>query len=82
MEKKNLSKKLQVLLEEEDEKALYLILTRKAFENGTRPPPMSSYIRDIIKDHIKLETKRQLSYAEEQAKRIINEYNKQKNNKI
>ena len=73
------TEKLQVLLSEKDVKDLYTIITTKALENGKKPPPISSYIRELIKDHIDKEKIEQNSYALQQAKKIIKEHEYLKN---
>ncbi len=69
-----LSKKIQVLISEDDLKLLYIIISRKALEEGKRPLSASSYIRDLIKDHIHKEINiEQKSYVGDHIKKIIEE---------
>lgn len=54
--KKRLTKKLQVLLSNEDEDALNTIIIQKSMERGIRPTPISKYVRQLIVEHIVDET--------------------------
>lgn len=74
MAKENLTEKIQVLLSKADERALNLIIARKAISDGTRPVPLSSYVRELIKDHIQDNTPEQKSIAAEKAKEIVEKY--------
>jgi hypothetical protein len=77
-EKENLTEKLQVLLSKSDLRALNIIIARRSLEQGTKPPPISSYIRELIKREIDVNIVDQVSYAGEKAREIINNYKKQK----
>jgi len=77
--KYKLAEKIQVLLTKEDIEKLYNIIVGKTFAEGGKPPPLSSYIRDLIKMHIEEETKEQKSYAGDHIKKIIKETKKVKN---
>ena len=55
-QKKRLTKKLQVLLTPEDEDNLNSIIIQKSMENGTKPIPVSRYVRNLIVEHIVEET--------------------------
>ena len=79
MAKENLTEKIQVLLSKVDERELNRIIARKAIEDGERPVPLSSYVRDLIKAHIKANTPEQKSIAAEKAKEIVQKYKSQKN---
>lgn len=72
--KENLTEKLQVLLTKEDQRALNMIIARKSLEQGIRPVPLSSYVREIIKEHILENTPEQRSFAAEAAKEIIKKF--------
>ena len=74
--KTNLTEKLQVLLTKEDQRSLNQIIARRAFELGERPVSLSSYVRELIKEHIIQNTPEQKSFALEKAKEIL----KNKNN--
>ena len=76
MAKENLTEKLQVLLSDSDVKALNRIITLKALDDGKRPPPISSYVRDIIKKHIEEETPEQKSLIEQKIQSIIKKHKK------
>lgn len=54
--KKRLTRKLQVLLSNEDEDALNSIIIQKSMESGIRPIPISKYVRQLIVEHIVEET--------------------------
>jgi hypothetical protein len=76
-EKENLTEKLQVLLSKSDLRALNIIIARRSLERGTKPPPISSYIRELIKKEIDENIVDQVSFAGEKAREIITNYQKQ-----
>jgi hypothetical protein len=76
-EKENLTEKLQVLLSKSDLRALNIIIARRSLERGTKPPPISSYIRELIKREIDENIVDQVSFAGEKAREIITNYKKQ-----
>lgn len=55
-QKKRLTKKLQVLLTPEDEDNLNSIIIQKSMETKTKPIPVSKYVRQLIVEHIVMET--------------------------
>jgi hypothetical protein len=74
--KNNLTEKLQVLLTKEDQRALNIIIARKSLEQGVRPVSLSSYVREIIKEHITENTPEQKSFVVDVAKEIIKNHKK------
>jgi len=74
--KNNLTEKLQVLLTKEDQRALNIIIARKSLEHGVRPVSLSSYVREIIKEHITENTPEQKSFVVDVAKEIIKNHKK------
>lgn len=80
MAKENLTEKIQVLLSRADERELNRIIAREAIAEGTRPVPLSSYVRTLIKAHIKANTPEQKSIAADKAKEIVEKYKSQKDN--
>jgi len=76
MEKENLTEKLQVLLSKTDLRALNIIIARRSLERGTKPPPISSYNRELIKKEIDENIVDQVSFAGEKAREIITNYQK------
>lgn len=78
IEKENLTEKLQVLLSKSDLRALNIIIARRSLERGAKPPPISSYIRELIKKEIDENIVDQVSFAGEKAREIITNYQKQK----
>lgn len=81
-EKENLTEKLQVLLSNSDLRALNVIIARKSLEKGMKPPPISSYIRELIKRDIDENIRDQVSFAGEKAREIIANYKNQSKTKI
>lgn len=74
--KNNLTEKLQVLLTKEDQRALNVIIARKSLEQGVRPVSLSSYVREIIKEHIIENTPEQKSFVTDVAKEILKNHKK------
>lgn len=74
--KNNLTEKLQVLLTKEDQRALNVIIARKSLEQGVRPVSLSSYVREIIKEHITENTPEQKSFVVDVAKEILKNHKK------
>ena len=81
MNDSNLTNKVQVLIDDSDLQTLNFLIFRKAFLNNEKAMPISSYIRDIIKDHIKTESKEQLSYAQIQVQKAFDKTNTNINTK-
>jgi hypothetical protein len=78
MDKEQLSEKIQVLITPSDEKALYFLIYKQALIEDSKPIPISTYIRKIIKDHLKENFKTQASYADLMVEKIIEERKKKK----
>jgi hypothetical protein len=74
--KNNLTEKLQVLLTKEDQRALNIIIARKSLEQGVRPVSLSSYVREVIKEHITENTPEQKSFVVDVAKKILKNHKK------
>lgn len=74
--KNNLTEKLQVLLTKEDQRALNIIIARKSLEQGVRPVSLSSYVREVIKEHINVNTPEQKSFVVDIAKEILKNHKK------
>lgn len=55
-QKKRLTKKLQVLLTQEDEDSLNAIIIQKSMEDKIKPIAISKYVRNLIVEHIVEET--------------------------
>ena len=62
MNESKLTKKLQVLLSEEEVAILNRIILNEAIENGTRPISMSAFIRDLIRHEIDNRSEDQKSF--------------------
>jgi hypothetical protein len=81
-EKENLTEKIQVLLSKADSSALNIIIARRSIEEGTKPVPVSEYVRSLIKKDIESNITEQVSYVGEKISQIISEYkSNQKQNK-
>jgi hypothetical protein len=74
--KNNLTEKLQVLLTKEDQRALNIIIARRSLEQGVRPVSLSSYVREVIKEHITENTPEQKSFVVDVAKEILKNHKK------
>lgn len=82
----NVTEKIQVLLSSDDMWAVNHILMKEALDNRERPIPLSSFVRNLIKEYI--EEKRQLgvlvtdqrSFAKDEARHYLDEMKKQKTN--
>jgi hypothetical protein len=48
----SLTKKIQVLLDENDLTELSSIIVQSAIKDGRHPSPISVYVRNLIKEHI------------------------------
>ena len=76
--KENLTENVQVLLSKSDLQALTFLLTKKALMAGEKPLPLSSYVREILKDHIQENSKNQFSFVHAHVEKVIQEYKKLK----
>lgn len=75
--KESKDEKLQVLLSVEDHRKLKKIILQFSMEKG-KLITASSYVRDLIKNHIKELEGDQFSFANEKAKEIIKTINLEK----
>jgi hypothetical protein len=73
-EKENLTEKIQVLLSKADSSALNIIIARRSIEDGTKPVPVSEYVRSLIKKDIESNITEQVSYVGEKISQIISEF--------
>lgn len=67
-----LTKKLQVLLSEEEVAVLNRIILNEAIENGTRPISMSAFIRELIRVEIESRTEEQKTFNKSKLKQLKN----------
>lgn len=72
MSDSKLTKKLQVLLSEDEVAVLNRIILNEAIENGTRPISMSAFIRDLIRDEIDNRSEDQKSFNKSKLKQLKN----------
>lgn len=67
-----LTKKLQVLLSEDEVSILNRIILNDAIEQGTRPISMSAFIRELIRIEIESRTEEQKSFDKSKLKQLKN----------
>lgn len=67
-----LTKKLQVLLSEEEVAVLNRIILNEAIENGIRPISMSAFIRELIRVEIESRTEEQKTFNKSKLKQLKN----------
>jgi len=72
MSDSKLTKKLQVLLSEDEVAVLNRIILNEAIENGARPISMSAFIRDLIRDEIDNRSEDQKSFNKSKLKQLKN----------
>tara|TARA_B100000768_G_scaffold33812_1_gene32336 strand:- start:871 stop:1089 length:219 start_codon:yes stop_codon:yes gene_type:complete len=65
-----LTKKLQVLLSEEEVFIINRIILNEAIENGERPISVSAFIRDLIRQEINNKTDLQKSWDRNRIKQL------------
>ena len=71
-ESNKLTKKLQVLLSEDEVAVLNRIILNEAIENGTRPISMSAFIRELIREEIESRSEDQKSFDKSKLKQLKN----------
>lgn len=69
----NVTEKIQVLLTSDDTSKLNTILTLEALKNNSKPLPVSTFVRNIIKDYIDSYALEQKSFVSDIIKKHINE---------
>lgn len=77
----NVTEKIQVLISKQDMTNVNTLLMKEALENGERPIPLSTFVRDLIKKYIE-DNKNSLiqhSFVKNDIARYVN---KMKNDKI
>lgn len=67
-----LTKKLQVLLSEDEVSILNRIILNDAIEQGVRPISMSAFIRELIRIEIESRTEDQKSFDKSKLKQLKN----------
>jgi|TARA_B110000879_G_C11171628_1_gene513848 hypothetical protein len=65
-----LTKKLQVLLSEDEVSTINRIILNEAIENGERPISVSAFIRDLIRKEINNKTDLQKSWDRNRIKQL------------
>ena len=65
-----LTKKLQVLLSENEVTSINRIILNDAIENGERPISISAFIRDIIRKEIELKSDSIIEWNKENIKKL------------
>lgn len=74
----NVTEKIQVLLTSDDTSKLNTILTLEALKNNSKPLPVSTFVRNIIKDYIDSHALEQKSFVSDIIKKHINELKENK----
>lgn len=67
-----LTKKLQVLLSEDEVATLNRIILNDAIEQGIRPISMSAFIRDLIRDEIDSRSEDDKTFSKDKLKQLKN----------
>ena len=67
-----LTKKLQVLLSEDEVATLNRIILNDAIEKGIRPISMSAFIRDLIRHEIDTRSDEDKTFSKEKLQRLKN----------
>lgn len=71
----NLTEKIQVLIGKEDLKKINSIILNEALDNGERPVPLSTFVRNLLKREIELydrkKSKTQESFVKRDIQKII-----------
>lgn len=67
-----LTKKLQVLLSEDEVATLNRIILNDAIEQGIRPISMSAFIRDLIRDEIDSRSDDDKTFSKDKLKQLKN----------
>lgn len=67
-----LTKKLQVLLSEDEVATLNRIILNDAIERGIRPISMSAFIRDLIRDEIDSRSEDDKTFSKDKLKQLKN----------
>jgi len=70
MENGKLTRKLQVLLTEEEVSQINRIILNEALETETRPVSVSAFIRNLIKEDLGKRTIEQRSYVKQNLKNL------------
>jgi len=65
-----LTKKLQVLLSEDEVTSINRIILSDAIENGERPVSVSAFIRDIIRKEIELKSDSIIEWNKDSIKKL------------
>ena len=73
-EEYKVTEKIQVLISQQDMAAVNSLLMMEALENGTRPIPLSTFVRELIKSYIEENRHKlgQRSFAKEEVRRYLN----------
>lgn len=67
-----LTKKLQVLLSEDEVATLNRIILNDAIEQGIRPISMSAFIRDLIREEIDSRSEEDKTFSKDKLKQLKN----------
>ena len=70
MENGKLTRKLQVLLTDDEVNQINRIILNEALETETRPVSVSAFIRNLIKDDLSKRTVEQKSYVKQNLKNL------------
>jgi hypothetical protein len=70
----NVTEKIQVLISPDDMRSLSSLIMIDAIQNGTRPIPLSTFVRNIIKEYIEQNSEKleQKSFVGESVKKYTN----------
>ena len=78
----NVTEKIQVLISSGDMASVNQLLMMEALENGTRPEPLSTFVRELIKSYIEENRHRlgQRSHVKEEIQRYTTAMKQHKSN--
>lgn len=70
----NVTEKIQVLISPDDMRSLNSLIMIDAIQNGTRPIPLSTFVRNVIKEYIEQNSEKleQKSFVGESVKKYTN----------
>jgi hypothetical protein len=74
----NVTQKIQVLLTDDDMSRLNTILMLEALKNKDKPLPISTFVRNLIKEHISSYNIEQKSFVSDVIKKHMDDFKNEK----
>ena len=80
----NVTEKIQVLISSDDMHAVNSLLMMEALENGGRPVPLSTFVRELIKSYIDQNRHKltQRSHVKDEVKVYVDAIKEEKSNSL